>query len=165
VLVQRLLSFAIDGNVSDPVALQAIHDALDRAGMKPGIDVDVTLKPYQTIFEAMESGSRSSFRGESVTEAIEANDDNHHALELEPYEPFDDDLVVDVDVVDQMTPEDDERGSVGYSAPEPSPFAPKTPPPEAGMMSYDAAVSAAGAMRRNAQVRTAQRALPPGRVR
>jgi hypothetical protein len=49
-----LLSFAPDGKVADPVALQAIRDALDRAGMKPGIDVDVTVKPFESIFEAME---------------------------------------------------------------------------------------------------------------
>jgi hypothetical protein len=55
-LVQRLLSFALDGKVADPVALQAIRDALDRAGMKPGIDVGVTVKPFESIFEAMEMG-------------------------------------------------------------------------------------------------------------
>ena len=32
-LVQRLLSFALGGNVADPVALQAIRDALARAGL------------------------------------------------------------------------------------------------------------------------------------
>jgi hypothetical protein len=63
VLVQRLLSFALDGNVADPVALQAIRDALDRAGLKPGIDLDVRLAPFQTIFEQMEmGGSRAAFR-------------------------------------------------------------------------------------------------------
>jgi hypothetical protein len=63
VLVQRLLSFALDGNVADPVALQAIRDALGRTGLKPGIDVDVTLKPFQSIFEQMEmGGSRAEYR-------------------------------------------------------------------------------------------------------
>jgi len=46
-LVQRLLSFALDGKVADPVALQAIRDALDRAGLSPktGIEVEAALKP------------------------------------------------------------------------------------------------------------------------
>jgi hypothetical protein len=38
-LVQRLLGFVLDGDVADPVALQAIRDALDRAGLganRPG---------------------------------------------------------------------------------------------------------------------------------
>lgn len=44
-LVQRLLSFALDGKVADPVALQAIRDALARAGLSPktGIEVEVAL--------------------------------------------------------------------------------------------------------------------------
>jgi len=46
-LVQRLLSFVLDGKVTDPVALPAIQDALDRAGLKPGIDLEVTVQPFQ----------------------------------------------------------------------------------------------------------------------
>jgi len=44
-LVQRLLSFALGGNVADPVALQAIRDALARAGLSPktGIEDEVAL--------------------------------------------------------------------------------------------------------------------------
>jgi hypothetical protein len=62
VLVQRLLSFALDGNAPDAVALQAIRDALDRAGLKPGVEVGMTVKPYESILEQIESGSRAEFR-------------------------------------------------------------------------------------------------------
>jgi hypothetical protein len=160
VLVQRLLQFALDGNVADPVALAAIRDALDRAGMKPGVEVDVTLKPYQAIFEEMEmGGSRAEFRGETVTE-LPAD----HQRELPP---ADDDLI-DVEIVEA----DEDNWPIPEPQPEPydsldehtaAVFGPTTPPPEAGLMSYEAAVSAAAAMRRSAVQRTAQRALPPGR--
>jgi hypothetical protein len=153
VLVQRLLQFALDGDVADPVALQAIRDALDRAGMKPGIDVDVTLKPYHSIFEDLESGSRAAFRGEPEPEP-------QRAL------PVADDGVLDVEIVaddedawpmpePQPEPYD---GAQGYS--EPSPFAPVNPPPEAGLMPFDSAVSAAAAMRRNVVQHTAIRNRP-----
>jgi hypothetical protein len=65
--VQRLLSFALDGKVADPVALQAIRDALDRAGMNPktGVEVDVALQPFEQILTNLtriEGGSREAFR-------------------------------------------------------------------------------------------------------
>jgi hypothetical protein len=62
VLVQRLLQFALDGNVADNVAIVAIRDALDRAGLKPGIDVSVTAKAFESIFDQVQSGSRSDYR-------------------------------------------------------------------------------------------------------
>jgi hypothetical protein len=65
-LVQRLLSFALDGKVTDPVALQAIGDALDRAGLTPktAVEIGVALKPWETVMETieMESGSCAEFR-------------------------------------------------------------------------------------------------------
>lgn len=50
-LVQRLLGFALDGNVADPVALQAIRDALDRAGLgaKQAVGVEVTVQPSEEV--------------------------------------------------------------------------------------------------------------------
>src|SRR5438067_789094 len=41
VLTARLLGFALDQGVPDAIALQAVKDALDRAGLKPGMEVDV----------------------------------------------------------------------------------------------------------------------------
>src|SRR5262245_17782899 len=47
-LVQRLVGMALDGDVQDHVALQAIRDALDRAGLgaKQAVSVEVKLQPY-----------------------------------------------------------------------------------------------------------------------
>lgn len=58
VLVQRLLGLALDGDASDPVALAAIRDALDRAGLNPktAVEVEVGLKPYQQVFEGIARG-------------------------------------------------------------------------------------------------------------
>jgi hypothetical protein len=121
-----LLSFALDGKVADPVALQAIRDALDRAGMKPGIDVDVTVKPFESIFEAMEmGGSRAEFRSESVTEAIEGDDNAQHALAVNTRSGDD---AIDVEIVDDaepIPPADRLHGSQDDSQPDwppPTPF-------------------------------------------
>jgi hypothetical protein len=119
----------------------------------------VTAKPYQTIFEELDGGSRAAFRGEPEPEP---------QRELPP---ADDDGALDVEIVDAdednwPIPEpwqDDERPADEHTEPQPSPFAPVNPPAPDGLMSYDAAVSAAAAMRRNAVSRRAQRALPPGR--
>lgn len=50
-LVQRLLGFALDGSVADPVALQAIRDALDRAGLgaKQAVAVEVKQEPWEEL--------------------------------------------------------------------------------------------------------------------
>lgn len=50
-LVQRLLGMALDGDTPDHVALQAIRDALDRAGLgaKQAVEVGVELKPWETM--------------------------------------------------------------------------------------------------------------------
>lgn len=45
VLVQRLLKFALDGEAPDHVALAAIRDALDRAGLGAKHAVEVEVKP------------------------------------------------------------------------------------------------------------------------
>jgi hypothetical protein len=159
VLVQRLLHFALDGKVADPVAMQAINSALDRAGLKAGIDLDVNLKPFQSIFEQMDmGGSRAAYRGEPEPEPIR---------ELEPM-PNDDAIeveVIDADEDDWPVPEPsppNEDGSAFDSEPNPSPFQAHVKPPDQ-MMTLDAAVSAAAAMRGHAVSHRAQRALPRGR--
>lgn len=50
-LVQRLLGFALDGTAPDAVALAAIRDALDRAGLnaKQAIEVDVEPAPWEQV--------------------------------------------------------------------------------------------------------------------
>jgi hypothetical protein len=58
VLVQRLLSFALDGKVADPVALQAIRDVLDRAGLNPKQLVEVEVQPWERIYAGIAAISR-----------------------------------------------------------------------------------------------------------
>jgi len=162
VLVQRLLSFALDGHVADPVALQAIRDALDRAGLNAKTSVGIGIKPYEAIFEQMESGgSRAKWRR---SQGIEDNSDQ----ERPALPPSDDDLIVDAEVMDEgaeliaamragvepITPDqDDERSDDDLG-----PLGP-TGPASVGMMSLTDAVEAQAAMRRD----NAQRALPRGR--
>lgn len=64
VLVQRLLGFAIDGDVPDAVALAAIRDALDRAGLsaKTQVEVEVGVRPFEKAFDGMARISRAESR-------------------------------------------------------------------------------------------------------
>ena len=48
-LVQRLLGMALDGDTPDHVALQAIRDALDRAGVPAKAEVSVEIKPWERL--------------------------------------------------------------------------------------------------------------------
>jgi hypothetical protein len=159
--VKQLADIAYDDKQSAEIRLKATLALIDRAGLSPrtAVDLEVTAKPYQTIFEELDGGSRAAFRGEPEPEP---------QRELPP---ADDDGALDVEIVDAdednwPIPEpwqDDERPADEHTEPQPSPFAPVNPPAPDGLMSYDAAVSAAAAMRRNAVSRRAQRALPPGR--
>lgn len=70
VLVQRLLSFAIDGTVDDAVALRAMIAALDRAGLTVAQTVEIngemTLKPWQEVVQSF-SGISPITREQSRT--------------------------------------------------------------------------------------------------
>jgi hypothetical protein len=63
-LVQRLLRFALDGDTPDNVALAAIRDALDRAGLgaKQAVEVGVELKPYEEMFAGIAKITRAEHR-------------------------------------------------------------------------------------------------------
>ena len=54
-MARELLGMARDPNVSDPVKLAAIRDALDRAGLKPAttVDLEVSTKPWEAVFEGI----------------------------------------------------------------------------------------------------------------
>jgi hypothetical protein len=95
---------------------------------------------------------------ESVTESP----DEHTPALANSADADDDDLVLDVEVVDPITPEDSEHAGEDDSAAQPNPFDPPTPTPDA-LMTLDAAVSAAAVQRRSVTLHRAQRALPPGR--
>jgi hypothetical protein len=64
-MASELLKMAIDDNVADSVKLAAIRDALDRAGLGARTSVEVEVgppKPYEVIFESIESGPRANYR-------------------------------------------------------------------------------------------------------
>jgi hypothetical protein len=155
--VKQLAKIAFDDTAPIETRLKATIAIIDRTGLAPrtSIDLEVNPKPFEAIFEEMEmGGSRAAFRGEP--EVLEAIDDTQSAL-VEAIE--DDDGPLDVEVIEPepITPEDSLRGLDDDSGPE-SPFA-STPPPEAALMSLDAAVSAAAQMRRHA----VQRAITQGK--
>ena len=56
-LVQRLLGYALDGETTDAIALQAIRDALDRAGLgaKTAVSVELGTPAYVEVFDAIVS--------------------------------------------------------------------------------------------------------------
>jgi hypothetical protein len=145
-MAKELLKMASDDTISDATKLKAITEALDRGGVAAKAEVEVTARAYETVFESMEmGGSRAAFRGEPESKAIEADDDPHTALAID-----DPDWPLDVEVIDSepMTADDREHGCAGYSAAQPSPFAPATPPGTA-LMTIDDAVAAQGQMRRS----------------
>jgi hypothetical protein len=163
--VKQLAEIAYDEKQSAEIRLKATLALIDRAGLSPrsSVDVELTAKPYETVFDGyieMDSGgSRAAFRGEPEPLALTAADE----LPAADDHGLGDHLVVDAEVVDPMTRDDDERGSAFDSAPVFNPFAPAHPPD--GLMTIDAAVSAAAEMqRRSAVSRRAQRALPRGRT-
>src|SRR6478735_12623092 len=57
-----LLKMAVDENVSDSVKLAAIKDALDRGGLGAKTEIEITAKPFHSILDRLESGSRAEFR-------------------------------------------------------------------------------------------------------
>jgi hypothetical protein len=68
VLVQRLLGLALDGDVPDAVALQAIRDALDRAGLGAKQALELSAKapaPWEEMM--MDFANTSRARHESMS--------------------------------------------------------------------------------------------------
>ncbi|WP_368681663.1 hypothetical protein [Mycobacterium intracellulare] len=175
-MAKALLKIATDPNAPDAVKLNAIKDALDRAGIqaKTAVDVSVTAKPYETVlesvFEPMTGGSREAHRSGSPPPALA---DHAHQLPAANREPIDAQIVDDLDDDDTIdlgyyaqpiTPDSYESGSVFDSGP----FGPASALPTDGVMSMEDANAEIRRLRtqaatNSARVRTAQRALPPGR--
>ena len=108
-LVQRLLSLALDGDTPDNVALSAIIAALDRAGLsvKTAGTLEVSVKPFERVFDAITAGPR-----DPEQPALEAPNDEDR-LDAE---------AIDVEIVDPeadpslgLDAEDAEIVDAGYT--------------------------------------------------
>jgi hypothetical protein len=64
-MAKELLHMAIDADVSDAVKINAIRDTLDRAGLKPGVEVEIITKLIDQTMDGLAGiagGSREAFR-------------------------------------------------------------------------------------------------------
>ena len=106
-LARELLNMTTDPNVSDPVKLAAIKDALDRGGIqsKNAVSVEVGItKPFEAVFDSIISGPRDSAASPALA-----------ALEC----PGEDTEVIEGEYDDDPFPEDDEVIHSGYTDAEP----------------------------------------------
>jgi|SRR6516165_5691186 len=151
-MARELLRMALDDNVADSVKLTAIRDALDRAGLAAKTEIEISARPYETIFDTMslEGGKRDEYRRLlGIESAFECD-----GADLARYvgAPVQDD-VIEAEV-DYLIPnpssqaDDDERGSAFDSGPwaSPSPFEPPATPGTA-LVPYDEAVHQAAVLR------------------
>lgn len=138
--VKRLLGFAFDNGVPDNIALAAVRDSLDRMGIsaRTALDIEIGPKPFESVLEQVEAGSRSEYRRSRGRE-----DDSEPAIESAPLElEAAQDEPIDVDV--EIDEDADEPMDLGFN-----PFTVSAPSAGPGLMPLDEAVSA-------------QRALPRG---
>lgn len=61
-MAKRLLGMAESENVLAYVALQAINSALDRGGLVKPKQVEVTVRPFESLIADVEGGSRDAYR-------------------------------------------------------------------------------------------------------
>ena len=188
-MARELLKMATDESASEAVRLAAIRDALDRAGVSARTAVSVEVgpsKPYEAIFDTIESGSRAEYR-RSVGRPDESDDpptalaDSPRALDAPDTDaPIDAEVMDDADELiaamrssalrhddgqshawPQPKRASDDRTEPGVT-PLGGPLGP-TGPSGAGLMSMEDAVEAQAAMRRQAGRVPARRTVPPGR--
>ena len=116
-LAQRLLGFAFDGGVADPVALAAVRDALDRAGLsaKHAIEIGVDPAPWEQVLANL-GGVAQISRDESRA---------RRGLPPDPTPAIPAYEYVDAELVDPADPPC--NAADGRTAPIP-PDAPETPP-------------------------------------
>ena len=179
VLVQRLLSLALDGDTPDNVALSAIIAALDRAGLsvKTTGTLEVSVKPFERVFDAITAGPR-----DPEQPALEAPNDEDRldaeAIDVEIVDPdadpslgldAEDAEIVDARVhrrrghasttlwVPPTTPPGGRSPLSGQLSPVPNALGMSTPPDANGLMTLEAAVSAAAELNRQARQREAAR--------
>ena len=142
--VKQLTEIAYDETKSDDIRLKATLALIDRAGLSPRqvLDVEVTAKPYEILFESVElGGSRAEYR-----RSIGIED---HSDVLGPFEADGEDLARAIEAGDVI----DVEAEVDYLIPGPSPFdsspSPFDPPatPGTALVPYDEAVHKAAVMR------------------
>ena len=150
-LVQRLLGFALDGQVADPVALAAIRDALDRAGLGAKTEVALELRPYEHILNDV-AGVAQISRAES--RARRGLPDDTPALDDEPLEVVDAELVDDDPELPEMGPTVDARRRTLAEPPDlpADDSAPATGPPGRELATLEDAAADADAANRRAKV-------------
>jgi len=161
VLVQRLLQFALDGTVADNVALQAIRDALDRAGMGAKHALELSTPPADPVDDILDA---ATFDVAKLTKA------QHDALAgrapvaaLPPADPG----IVDVEVVDEAPPRTPSSTAGQPAAADRNDVPPRRPawaedppePPKRGLMTLE---EANAALREDEQRVRAARATPIG---
>lgn len=186
-MARELLKMATDANVPEHVRINAIKDALDRAGVsaRTAVDVEVTAKPYERLLDKMPSlvtTSRAEYR-----RAHGIADEPPRALPVaDPSEPMDAEVIdAEQDEIDcdspvlaryddggSNTPDGDDLHSDARPplydpmADQPSPFGPS--PEDDGLMTLDEAVIRAARINNmgnagHARLHRPQRALPRGR--
>jgi hypothetical protein len=145
VLVQRLLGLALDGDTPDAVALAAIRDALDRAGLNPktAVEVEVGMRPFEKAFEGIATITREKSRarrGLSVTPALAPatpEPDDGHVIDAEIVEPD------DTSLPPQRNGERRTAGSAADGRKRPPPWRnePRPERPRADLMTLDQAAA------------------------
>jgi hypothetical protein len=149
-MARALLKIATDENVSEAVRVNAIKDALDRAGVsaRTAVDVSVTTKPYEILFESVElGGSRAEYR-RSIGQESEAEPESEDVWDRSEANGVDlarwqDGLIVEAEV-DYLIP----GPSPADTDVRPSPFDLRpAAPPGTELVPYDEAVSAAAVLR------------------
>jgi hypothetical protein len=169
VLVQRLLGLALDGAAPDHVALSAVIAALDRAeiSVKTAATVEIAVKPWESVLEGISkvvAGPRDPKRDALAIEAAPTDEDEIavDALDVE---------VIDAEAdpslgLEPAGPAKPASGTAaqpggrsslsGPLSPVPNPLGMTGPSPN-GLMTMEAAVSAAAEMNRQARRREAAR--------
>lgn len=148
-LVQRLLGMALDGDTPDHVALAAIRDALDRAGLgaKQAVEVEVTKAPYEELLSDVLHVTRAQHEAMKRGEPLPPTPP--------PALPAPADDIVDAEVVEdtpERVGERADRPKVPDWA-EPAPAA----PPSRELVTLEQAASEVAAANRAARVSKARR--------
>lgn len=147
-LVQRLLGFALDGTVADPVALQAIRDALDRAGLgaQQALAVEVKQEPWEELLGDVAHITKAQHEAMKRGELLPA------PAALPPADDRAD--VLDAEVVPVPPPEHTRERAAGTPPPE---WAEPPPRTDTGQLATEEAATADVARTRVRQLKQKRR--------